>query len=256
MPAKPMASSNQFSQLAPLRLKPGQDSMLVASERPSGNPSEWCHLLTILAETGLHCTHPPGPIIRLYGLWEPNKEFRIRRGVPDLWDLKPNDRSWCNNSVLVTQLCPTLCDTMGCSLSVSSAHGILQARILEWVAIPFSTGSSWLRDWTCVSCKSLVLTGGFFTTCTTWETPGARRGCLRGRDTKLSKKFLPTVVPREIKFSVKLSVEFSRQEYWSGLPFPPPGNLPDPGIKPRSLRSPALAGRFFTTSTSGEPYFS
>jgi len=49
-----------------------------------------------------------------------------------------------------------------------------------------------------------------------------------------------------------LSMEFSRQEYWSGLPFPPPGNLPDPGIKPTSLASPALAGRFFTSSTTWE----
>ena len=47
-----------------------------------------------------------------------------------------------------------------------------------------------------------------------------------------------------------LSVDFSRQEYWSGLPCPPPGNLPDPGIKPASLLSPALAGRFFATSAT------
>ena len=40
---------------------------------------------------------------------------------------------------------------------------------------------------------------------------------------------------------------FSRQEYWSGLPFPTPGDFPDPGIEPMSLASPALAGRFFTT---------
>ena len=45
---------------------------------------------------------------------------------------------------------------------------------------------------------------------------------------------------------------FSRQEYWSGLPCPPPGDLPDPGIEPASLMSPALAGRFFTTSVTGE----
>ena len=45
-----------------------------------------------------------------------------------------------------------------------------------------------------------------------------------------------------------LSVEFSRQEYWSGLPFPPPRDLSNPGIKPASLASPELAGRFFTTS--------
>ena len=47
-----------------------------------------------------------------------------------------------------------------------------------------------------------------------------------------------------------LSVGFPRQTYWSGLLFPPPGDLPDPEIKPVSLMSPALAGRIFTTSTT------
>ena len=47
-----------------------------------------------------------------------------------------------------------------------------------------------------------------------------------------------------------LSMEFSRQAYWSGLPFPTPGNLPDPGIKPRF---PALAGGFFITEPLGSP---
>ena len=45
---------------------------------------------------------------------------------------------------------------------------------------------------------------------------------------------------------------FSRQEYWSGLPCPPRGDLPNPGIKPISLMSPALASRFFTTSATWE----
>ena len=45
-----------------------------------------------------------------------------------------------------------------------------------------------------------------------------------------------------------LSMGFSRQEYWSALPCPPPGDLPDPGIEPLSLTSPALAGGLFTTS--------
>ena len=44
-----------------------------------------------------------------------------------------------------------------------------------------------------------------------------------------------------------LSMEFSKQKYWSRLPFPPPGDLPDPGIEPASLASPAWTGRFFTT---------
>ena len=49
-----------------------------------------------------------------------------------------------------------------------------------------------------------------------------------------------------------LSVGFSRQEYWSGLPFPPPGDLPDPGIKPASPESPTLAAGFFTTELPGK----
>ena len=54
---------------------------------------------------------------------------------------------------------PTLCDPMDCSLPGSSVHGILQARILEWVVIPFSRGSSQPRDRTLVSC----IAGRFFT---------------------------------------------------------------------------------------------
>ena len=46
---------------------------------------------------------------------------------------------------------------------------------------------------------------------------------------------------------------FSRQEYWNGLPFSPPGDLPDSGMEPASLASPALAGGFFTTSATGKP---
>ena len=50
-----------------------------------------------------------------------------------------------------------------------------------------------------------------------------------------------------------LSMGFFRQEYWSWLPFPPPGDLPNPGIEPVSLESPALASRFFTTEPPGKP---
>ena len=52
----------------------------------------------------------------------------------------------------VAQSCPTLCHPVDCSPPGSSVHGILQARILEWVAISFSRGSSWPRDRTQVSC--------------------------------------------------------------------------------------------------------
>ena len=49
--------------------------------------------------------------------------------------------------------------------------------------------------------------------------------------------------------------DFYRQEYWSGLPFPPPGDLPDPWTEPMSLACPALASRFFTTGSPGNPLF-
>ena len=58
------------------------------------------------------------------------------------------------------------------------------------------------------------------------------------------------VTPRTVACQAPLSMGFSRQEYWSGLPCLPPGDLPDPGIEATSLMSPALAGGFFTTSTT------
>ena len=57
--------------------------------------------------------------------------------------------------------------------------------------------------------------------------------------------------PWTIAHQTPLSVEFSRQEYWKGLPFPPPEDLYDPGIESKSPASPALAGRFFTTVPQG-----
>ena len=57
--------------------------------------------------------------------------------------------------------------------------------------------------------------------------------------------------PWTVTCQAPLTVGFSRQDYWSGFPFPPPGNLPDPGIQPTSV---ALAGGFFTTEPPGNPY--
>ena len=71
---------------------------------------------------------------------------------------------------LVAQSCPTLCDLTDCIPPDSSVHGILQVRILEWVAISFSRGSFQARDQTQVSCTA----GRFFTN---WAT---REGCLVG----------------------------------------------------------------------------
>ena len=61
------------------------------------------------------------------------------------------------------------------------------------------------------------------------------------------------VAPWTVAHQAPLAMEFSRQKYWGGAPFPCPGDLPDPGIEPEP---PALAGRFFTTSaTWEEEYF-
>ena len=68
--------------------------------------------------------------------------------------------------VLVTQSCPTLCDPTDCSPPGSSVHGILQARVLEWIAVPFFRGSSWPRDWTWIS----WVAGRFFTIWATGKT--------------------------------------------------------------------------------------
>ena len=61
--------------------------------------------------------------------------------------------------------------------------------------------------------------------------------------------------PWTIACQSHLFMGFSRQEYWSGVPFPSPGNLPYPGIEPVSLMSPALAGGFFTTSATWEAQY-
>ena len=124
--------------------------------------------------------------------------------------------------VLSYQLCLTLWDLMDCNLPGSSVHGSLQARILEWIAIPFSkrsfqpaAPSPYTHVCVCAQMLSHVNSSG----------PSG-------------------LMARQ----VALPMGVSRQEYCSGLPCPSPGDLSDPGIKPGSLAFPALAGRFFTTS--------
>ena len=63
-----------------------------------------------------------------------------------LTDIRDRLESVCRGATKVAQSCLTLCDPMDCSLPGSSVHGIFQARVLEWVAISFSRGSSWPRD--------------------------------------------------------------------------------------------------------------
>ena len=82
----------------------------------------------------------------------------------------------------------------------------------------------------------------------TWKTP---------RDYHVCEFMLSCVRPFATLWIVArqapLSMGFSRQEFWSGLPFPPWGDLPEPGIKPTSCVAPALAGRFFIVEPPGKP---
>ena len=105
-----------------------------------------------------------------------------------------------SEKVKVAQSYSTLCDPVD-----YRAHGILQARILEWVAFPFSRGSSQPKIRVFVT---LV--------------------CVFSRSVVFDSEPVDCSLPGSSVVGV------SRQEYWSGLPFPSPGDLPDPGIKPRS----------------------
>ena len=82
--------------------------------------------------------------------------------------------------IKVTQLCPIFCDPMDYTV-----HGILQARILEWVAVPFSRGSSQPRDWIQVS----FIAGGFFTS---WATGEAYLNIIKATYDKLTDNIIPS----------------------------------------------------------------
>ena len=142
--------------------------------------------------------------------------------------------------MLVVQSCPILCGPMNCSSPASTVHGILQAR----------TG---------VDCHSLFQR--------IFPIQGLNLGLLHCwqilyhlsyREELACPSRFSCVRLFEILWTracqAPLSTGFSRQEYWSGLPCPFPGDLPNPGMEPWSLLSPALAGGFFTTSaTQGNP---
>ena len=105
--------------------------------------------------------HYPFPILLLKGSTENNKK---KQKEPQCSYLGIGLNIDCMR-VCVCYSCLTLCDPMDCSPPGSSFYGILQAWILEWVAMPFSRGSSPLRDWTYVSC----IAGGFLTIWATRE---------------------------------------------------------------------------------------
>ena len=127
----------------------------------------------------------------------------------------------------IAQLCPTLFEPLGCRQSGSSIHGLLQARIVKWVAAPFSRRSSQSRDWTQVSC----IAGEFFTI---WATREAHSMTKRYRNSLLSTNTHSFLLPKSqylpmstlpliqkpwkyYKFSVYYNFIFYKSYYRSGL---------------------------------------
>ena len=110
-------------------------------------------------------------------------------------------------------------------------HGISLAGIVEWVAISFSRESFQPRDWTCVLC----IARKFFTTAS-WEAPAEEDMPAKGAEDRGKVKSFSHVrlfgTPWTVTYQAPPSMGFSRQECWSGLPFPSPGDLPDTGIEP------------------------
>ena len=105
------------------------------------------------------------------GLYTPHTQDG-KSTLPELWDLSMTQLEFQKLGYMHAkslQSCSTLWDPKDCSLPDTSVHGILQARMLEWVAIPYSRGSSWPKDQTHIS-LSPALAGEFFTTRETWET--------------------------------------------------------------------------------------
>ena len=156
------------------------------------------------------------------------------------------------------QSCPTLCDPMDCSLPDSSVNWISQMRILQWIVISCSRGSSWTRDQTFIFCMCLLhcrqtlyplsnqgspvfTKTTFFFICflvafPQFIIPKAQTlfPLLKRYKVKLLSRVWLFTTPWTVAYQAPPSMGFSRQEYWSGLSFPSPGDLPDPGIKPRS----------------------
>ena len=126
----------------------------------------------------------------------------------------------------------------------SSVHGILQARLLEWVAFsppgdlpdPGSNTRLLHLRW---QVDSLRL-----------APPRKPFRALERKKVKLLSRVRLFVTPWTVAYQAPLSMGFSRQEYWSGLPFPSPGDLPDPGIKPGS---PTLEADALTSEPLGKP---
>ena len=120
-----------------------------------------------------------------------------------------------------------------CSLTVVEAR-VLKPRYHEGHS-PSECSNTW---------PAVLISG-----CCIWRWPGQTRaeGLIR---VCVCAQLCPT--PGTVACQAPLSMEFCRQKYWSALRFPSPGDLPHPGIQPLSLGSPALVGRFFTTTPPGK----
>ena len=154
--------------------------------------------------------------------------------------------------------------------SHSLLQGIFSIQGLNHTAGRFFSSCTTRKAWSSANVKAAVMpspssasscsTGLYFNIIRFWlyfnspslppGVPSWKPGCVHAKPLQSC----PTVFdPMDyIAHQVPLSMGFSRQEYWSKLPFPTMGDLPDPGIKPVSLMSPALAGGFFTTSATWE----
>ena len=117
------------------------------------------------ALVGIHVAALSSPVGRSGLSFRKAPKFTLSSKYQD--SSPPNfPRAWCSACMLNHFIRVWLCNSVECSLSSSSVHWILQARILEWAAMPFSRGSSWPSDWT-QPLMSPALAGGFFTTSAT-----------------------------------------------------------------------------------------
>ena len=150
--------------------------------------------------------------------------------------------------VLVAPSCPTLCDPMDCSPLSSSVHGDAPEY---WSGLSFPSPGD-LPD-PGIKPESLELQADSLPS----ELPGkphvSNNNSLHLLCAQMLSHVWLLVTPWTIARQALLSMGFSRQEYWSGFPFPPPGELPDSGIEPGS---PALQAGCLTTEPPGKSHVS
>ena len=153
--------------------------------------------------------------------------------------------------MLVAQSCPTLCDSLDCCPAGSSSMEF--SRQEYWRGYPFPSPEH-LPD------PRIKPGSSTFQADSLPPEPPGKPYFIYGSVYLLIPCVcaqLPTciwlfVARWTVAQQAPLPMEFSKQEYWSGVTFPPPGNLPDPRTEPMSLASPALAGGLFTTSVTWE----